>query len=431
MTNNGYKILGNIIGAVKTGNNIYGQKNYKTYNLKNKTFALGWAQFSGNNVRNTIKKIYEYDEISIPQGSIESDIDYVRWAVNIADDNRYFYEHSSNPFSFSCSTLVAKALYECGYFERDVVPANGDAIGGDDTSILHRALFAAGFNKIPFGDTKMQPGDILVVYPYHIAFCVKGNIMVAANGNGDMTDKRPEAITTYDYRLVGTPKWIFRLPESKIHRSHSIVDKVDMVNIKALLKTNWTSWVPTAAQKTVLVNLMNCSLGHKAQDEFFKEKMKSYVAVAQKTTKTTQVIMMYCILRHLKGQFFANKILKECESYNLAAFIKTIKKHSPTEAELKTYQLCQEWIYKYAPKTTTSTTTTTETNTWKRTGTATCNSNSVNVRSTPEEKSGNILGILNKGQRFEVDGKITNGWVHVKVTGLGIGWMYKTWVKYD
>lgn len=90
--------------------------------------------------------------------------------------------------------------------------------------------------------------------------------MVAANGNGDMTDRSPTAITTYDYRLVGQPRWIFRLPEDKIHRSHSTVNKLDTVGIKSLLNTDWSSWQPTAAQKKVLISLVNSSLGHKAQD---------------------------------------------------------------------------------------------------------------------------------------------------------------------
>lgn len=146
-----------------------------------------------------------------------SNIDYVQYMLDIAYDDRYYYAHSSDPYSFSCSTLVAKALYECGYFKKDVVPADGAAIGGNDSSPLHKALFAAGFKKYPFADVKMQPGDILTVLPYHVAACVEGNIMVAANGNGNMVDRSPTAITTYDYRLVGTPRWIFRLPENKIH----------------------------------------------------------------------------------------------------------------------------------------------------------------------------------------------------------------------
>lgn len=54
MTENGYDILKNIIGGIKTGNNIYGKRSYNTYNLKNNTFCLGFMQYSGNNVKKII-----------------------------------------------------------------------------------------------------------------------------------------------------------------------------------------------------------------------------------------------------------------------------------------------------------------------------------------------------------------------------------------
>ena len=65
---------------------------------------------------------------------------------------------------------------------------------------------------------------------------------------------------------------------------------------------------------------------------------------------------------------------------------------------------------------------------WKATGTATCTDNGVNVRATP---NGTILGQLNKGNRFEVDGTKSGDWVHIKVAGYGIGYMHKDYVKYD
>lgn len=67
---------------------------------------------------------------------------------------------------------------------------------------------------------------------------------------------------------------------------------------------------------------------------------------------------------------------------------------------------------------------------WKATGTATCGGNGVYVRSGPG-KSYDPLGQLNKGQRFETDGKTSGEWVHVKVAGIGIGYMHKDYVVYD
>lgn len=70
---------------------------------------------------------------------------------------------------------------------------------------------------------------------------------------------------------------------------------------------------------------------------------------------------------------------------------------------------------------------------WKAVNTATCSADGVNVRSTARsDTTTNIIGRLNRGQRFEVDGKVTNaGWVHVKVAGIGVGYIYKAYVKYD
>lgn len=70
------------------------------------------------------------------------------------------------------------------------------------------------------------------------------------------------------------------------------------------------------------------------------------------------------------------------------------------------------------------------TGTWKATGTATCGGNSVNVRKGPGKSYGSY-GYLNKGQRFEVDGKKSGEWIHVKVDGYGIGYIHENYVVYD
>ena len=65
---------------------------------------------------------------------------------------------------------------------------------------------------------------------------------------------------------------------------------------------------------------------------------------------------------------------------------------------------------------------------WKATGTATCSENGVNVRATP---GGTIIGQLNSGQRFEIDGKADGSWTHVKIAGIGIAWMHSDYVAID
>ena len=69
--------------------------------------------------------------------------------------------------------------------------------------------------------------------------------------------------------------------------------------------------------------------------------------------------------------------------------------------------------------------------TWTAINTAISTADSVNVRSTPNDSiNTNILRKVNAGDRFEVDGSIIDGWVHVKVANL-IGYIYQTYVKYD
>ncbi|HHX32280.1 MAG TPA: SH3 domain-containing protein [Bacteroidales bacterium] len=65
---------------------------------------------------------------------------------------------------------------------------------------------------------------------------------------------------------------------------------------------------------------------------------------------------------------------------------------------------------------------------WERTGTGTCTGNGVRVRATP---GGRILGSLNKGNTFEVDGSKSGQWVKIKVSGIGIGWMHQDYVSYS
>ena len=139
---------------------------------------------------------------------LKSDIDYVQYALDIAYDDRYYYAHSSDPFAFSCSTLVGHSLFETGYVKTDPRPKDGHAIGG---SVLDGYLKEAGFKRYTWAKSGgLKPGDVLIVRPYHVAFHIKNGMMVAANGGGDMVDKRPEAITVYPYTAYGTPQYVWR-----------------------------------------------------------------------------------------------------------------------------------------------------------------------------------------------------------------------------
>lgn len=77
----------------------------------------------------------------------------------------------------------------------------------------------------------------------------------------------------------------------------------------------------------------------------------------------------------------------------------------------------------------TTTTTTTKTTTWKATGTATATVDDLNVREKASSTA-KILRTLNRGNRFEIDGKTSGDWVHINVAGT-IGWVHKNYIRKD
>lgn len=62
-----------------------------------------------------------------------------------------------------------------------------------------------------------------------------------------------------------------------------------------------------------------------------------------------------------------------------------------------------------------------DTATWKKTGIRTAIVNELYVRETP---NGYIMGSINKNTVVEIDGKKSGKWTHVKVSGIGIGWIW-------
>ena len=324
MNDKNMKVLINVIGAVESGGQVYGKRRYDAYaapytNSSNEhTVTLGWAQNYGNNARDLIKRIFQTD-YRLPTGSVSSDIDYVRWAINIADDDRYYYAHSSDKYSFSCSTLVGKALYECGYISKDVVPADGKAIGG---KVIDGALKEAGFTRYTWAKAGgLKPGDVLIVQPYHIAFHIKDGLMVAANGNSETVDKSKTAITTYKYTAYGTPQYVWR---------PSKVNKINYSSIEKMLNKDWvaTKWNPTAEQKKMLIELISSEAGKKCQDDIFAEHMKTFIKDCEKEyTKDVKAQMMYCEIRHLGGKSPTDRIFKRLNGdYSLDAIMASLVK---------------------------------------------------------------------------------------------------------
>ena len=70
----------------------------------------------------------------------------------------------------------------------------------------------------------------------------------------------------------------------------------------------------------------------------------------------------------------------------------------------------------------------TEDKPWKATGTATSTVDNLFVRAEP---NGEVIGELMKGNRFEINGITDGSWTQVKVTGIGVGWVWTAYVKKD
>ena len=80
--------------------------------------------------------------------------------------------------------------------------------------------------------------------------------------------------------------------------------KLDTAGIAGMLSKDWVSirWNPSAAQKKVLIALIDSEGGHICQDDLFKELMNKFIADCEKKyTKDIKAIMMYCEIRHLGG----------------------------------------------------------------------------------------------------------------------------------
>lgn len=67
-----------------------------------------------------------------------------------------------------------------------------------------------------------------------------------------------------------------------------------------------------------------------------------------------------------------------------------------------------------------------DTTTWKKTGTRAATVNDLHVRETP---NGYVMGSINKGTVAEIDGKTNGKWTHVKVEGIGIGWIWTGYLE--
>ena len=87
--------------------------------------------------------------------------------------------------------------------------------------------------------------------------------------------------------------------------------KLDTAGIAAMLNKDWVAlkWNPTAAQKKVLIALIDSEAGHTCQDALFAQLMETFIVACEQTyTTDIKAVMMYCEIRHLGGKSAADRI---------------------------------------------------------------------------------------------------------------------------
>ncbi|MCQ2510068.1 MAG: C40 family peptidase [Lachnospiraceae bacterium] len=129
----------------------------------------------------------------------DSDIDYVQWAIETANDDSHGYclhdryQGMGHP-DYDCSSFVSAALIQCGYITSTF-----------STSGEYAVLTGAGFICIPYEESALQPGDIL----YRPRMSLGGGASLSAHteiyiGNGWIVGAHQSEDAGSDY-LYGQP----------------------------------------------------------------------------------------------------------------------------------------------------------------------------------------------------------------------------------
>lgn len=138
--------------------------------------------------------------------------------------------------------------------------------------------------------------------------------------------------------------------------------KIDTAgSIYAIRFHDWVKerWNPTAAQKKVLIALIDSPAGHECQDELFARLMETFIADCERIyTKSIPAIMMYCEIRHLGGASPAKRIFDRLNGdYSLDAIMASLVRdqrdnssnNQVGDTKFWTRHLkCKEFIERYA-----------------------------------------------------------------------------------
>lgn len=133
-------------------------------------------------------------------------------------------------------------------------------------------------------------------------------------------------------------------------------------SIKDMLSKDWVAlkWKPTAAQKKIIIALIDSPAGHAAQDELFIEDMKKFVADCVKDYPEAGIPaqMMYCEIRHLGGKSAANRIFKRCKKdYSLDRILASLVADQDDTSSANQvgdkifwsrHLKCRQWVDRYA-----------------------------------------------------------------------------------
>jgi len=132
-------------------------------------------------------------------------------------------------------------------------------------------------------------------------------------------------------------------------------------SIYAMRHRDWVAerWKPTAAQKKVLIALIDSKAGHECQDELFQRLMETFVEECEKAyTKDPKAVMMYCEIRHLGGsgpvKRIFNRAAKPYTPDTIFASLLLDQKDTSNSNQVgdkkfqSRHECCVKWIKQYA-----------------------------------------------------------------------------------
>ncbi len=214
-----------------------GQDDIRWYTLKKQGGGSWSTVIDGSRLKHTgICNAHFYDSQNHFLGAATftmkaitgSSIDYIQWAVNIANNDAIGYGHTW-PKTISCAGLVGLALTKCGYGDFvkndplgwgyiDLGPEyEQELIKVVDCSVLPGPWTSARVGEL-------LPGDILYYYrnetQNHVGFYMGNGRTVEARGPGGSEDRDSNGREVAVYDCVNSPinfHKVFRIPAEKIH----------------------------------------------------------------------------------------------------------------------------------------------------------------------------------------------------------------------